>query len=289
MSDAAVLVTGASTGIGRACALRLETLGFTVYAGVRREEDGIALKETAGPNLHPLLLDVTDMRAIDTAMELMRTDRRVARLAGVVNNAGIAVGGPAELISLDDWRRQFEVNVFGVIAVIQRSLPMLRKGGGRIVNMSSIGGRVAQPFVAPYVASKHALEAISDALRVELRPWGIQVMLIEPGAVATPIWEKGVTDSTARLAGIVGLSELYGRVTERMTAIARQQERRGVEPARVADAVVHALTAARPRTRYLVGSEARIALMLRRALPDRWWDELVLRYARLPRSPDADA
>ena len=186
MSDAAVLVTGASTGIGRACALRLETLGFTVYAGVRREEDGIALKETAGPNLHPLLLDVTDMRAIDTAMELMRTDRRVARLAGVVNNAGIAVGGPAELISLDDWRRQFEVNVFGVIAVIQRSLPMLRKGGGRIVNMSSIGGRVAQPFVAPYVASK-------------------------------------------------------------------------------------------------------MALMLRRALPDRWWDELVLRYARLPRSPDADA
>ena len=255
---------------------------------MRREEDGIALKETAGPNLHPLLLDVTDMRAIDTAMELMRTDRRIARLAGVVNNAGIAVGGPAELISLDDWRRQFEVNVFGVIAVIQRSLPMLREGGGRIVNMSSIGGRVAQPFVAPYVASKHALEAISDALRVELRPWGIQVALIEPGAVATPIWEKGVTDSTARLAGIVGLSELYGRVTERMTAIARQQERRGVDPARVADAVAHALTAARPRTRYLVGSEARIALMLRRALPDRWWDALVLRYARLPRSPDAD-
>src|SRR5438132_1150335 len=170
MSDSAVLVTGASTGIGRACALRLETLGFTVYAGVRREEDGIALKETAGPNLHPLLLDVTDMRAIDTAMELMRTDRRIARLAGVVNNAGIAVGGPAE----------------------------------------------------------------------------------------------------------------------RMTAIARQQERRGVDPARVADAVAHALTAARPRTRYLVGSEARIALMLRRALPDRWWDALVLRYARLPRSPDAD-
>src|SRR5207237_7661332 len=126
-----------------------------------------ALKETAGPNLHPLLLDVTDMRAIDTAMELMRTDRRVARLAGVVNNAGIAVGGPAELIALDDWRRQFEVNVFGVIAVIQRCLPMLRKGGGRIVNRRSVGGRVAQVFVAHSVASEAALGALSEGRRVE--------------------------------------------------------------------------------------------------------------------------
>src|SRR5438105_3049297 len=169
MSDA-VLVTGSSTGIGRACALRLEALGFTVYAGVRREEDGLALKEIAGPNLHPLLLDVTDMRAIDTAVELMRTDRRVARLAG-----------------------------------------------------------------------------------------------------------------------IAGVTELYGRVTERMTTIARRQEQHGLDPARVANAVAHALTAARPRTRYLVGSEARITLLLRRALPDRWWDELVLRIAGLPRSRDADA
>src|SRR5437879_13009232 len=118
MSDSAVLVTGASTGIGRACALRLETLGFTVYAGVRREEDGIALKETAGPNLHPLLLDVTDMRAIDTAMELMRTDRRIARLAGDVNNAGIARGGPAELISRDDGARPVAANGLALTAAI---------------------------------------------------------------------------------------------------------------------------------------------------------------------------
>lgn len=287
VSDAAVLITGASTGIGRACALRLERLGFMVYAGVRREEDAFALKEAAGPNLHPLLLDVTDMRAIDTAVELMRGDRRIARLAGIVNNAGIAMGGPAEFISLEDWRTQFEVNVFGVVAVIQRLLPMLREGRGRIINMSSIGGRVAQPFVAPYVASKHALEAISDALRIELRPWGIQVTLIEPGAVSTPIWEKGVSESTTRLAGIAGMAELYGRVAERMTAIARRQEQRGVDPSRVANAVVHALTSPHPRTRYLVGSEARVTLLLRRVLPDRLWDELVLRFADLPRGRDS--
>src|SRR5437667_6252261 len=159
MPASAVLVTGASTGIGRACALRLDSLGFSVYAGVRREEDGLALKEQAGPALHPLLLDVTDIRAIDTAAELLRGDRRISRLAGIVNNAGIAVAGPVEFIPIDDWRRQFEVNVFGMLAVIQRFLPMLRESRGRIVNMSSIGGLVGQPFVARYVATKHAVGA----------------------------------------------------------------------------------------------------------------------------------
>jgi NAD(P)-dependent dehydrogenase (short-subunit alcohol dehydrogenase family) len=283
MPASAVLVTGASTGIGRACALRLDSLGFSVYAGVRREEDGLALKQQAGPDLHPLLLDITDIRAIDTAAEMLRADKRVGRLAGIVNNAGIAVAGPVEFIPLDDWRRQFEVNVFGMVAVIQRFLPMLRESRGRIVNMSSIGGLVGQPFVAPYVASKHAVEAISDALRIELRPWGIQVALVEPGAVATPIWEKGVRDTTARLAAAAGVMDLYGRVIARMGDISRQQEQRGVDPMRVAGAVAHALTSPRPRTRYLVGPEARITLALKRALPDRWFDELVMRFVGLPR------
>jgi len=290
MTESAVVVTGASTGIGRACALRLDGLGLKVFAGVRSEPDAHSLAAVASSHLRPVQLDVTDPAQVDAAAETVRSDLDGTRFLGVVNNAGIAVSGPAELIPLDDWRRQFEVNVIGHVSVIQRFIPLLREHRGRLVNISSVGGRFSQPFVAPYVASKHAVEAISDALRIELRPWGIHVSLIEPGAVATPLWEKGRREGMAMFGfAPQRLMELYGRAIETMLVIAQREGERGVPPQRVADAVVDALFNAHPRTRYVVGNDARAMLALRRLLPDRWRDEIVLRYTKLPRHIDAVA
>lgn len=275
----AVLVTGASTGIGRACALRLAEAGMRVFAGVRSDEHADGVRAGAD-SIVPIRLDVTESSSVDAAAETVRSGLNGSELRGIVNNAGIAVSGPAEFIALDDWRRQFEVNVVGLIAVTQRFLPMLRESRGRIVNMSSVGGRFSQPFVAPYVASKHAVEAISDALRIELRPWGIHVVLIEPGSVATPIWSKGLDEARAKVADAPPqLLELYGRVIRRMTEIARREGERGVPPERVAQAVLMALTARSPRTRYVVGRDARAMVTVRRLLPDRWRDRIIVRYA----------
>src|ERR1700730_7250159 len=186
----AVVVTGASTGIGRATALHLDRLGFRVFAGVRREADAEELKKAATQRLSTLLIDVTDGDGVRAAAERVEQESPEG-LAGLVNNAGIAVGGPLEFVPIDAVRYQFEVNVIGMVAVTQALLPSLRKGHGRIVNIGSVGGRTAAPFVGPYAASKHAVEAFTESLRQELRPWGIWVAVIEPGAIATPIWEKG--------------------------------------------------------------------------------------------------
>jgi NAD(P)-dependent dehydrogenase (short-subunit alcohol dehydrogenase family) len=173
----AVLVTGASTGIGEACALRLAARGIRVFAGVRSESDGASLRQRASDGLTPVLIDVTVPDAIALARGTVADLVGPEGLAGLVNNAGV----------VDEVRKEFDVNVFGAIAVTQAFLPLLRGGRGRIVNMSSISGRIALPFAGPYAASKFALEAISDSWRVELRPWGIRVAIVEPGEVDTPI------------------------------------------------------------------------------------------------------
>ena len=191
----AVVVTGSSTGIGRACALGLDRAGFAVYAGVRKAEDGDALR-AAAPRLEPLIVDVTDGEAIAAAAERVR-EATGGRLAGLVNNAGVAVAAPVEGVALDELRRQLEVNVVGQVAVTQAFLAMIRAARGRIVFMSSIGGRNALPFVSPYNASKHAIEAIGDSLRQEMRPFGVEVSIIEPGSVATPIWDKSTAGGVA--------------------------------------------------------------------------------------------
>ena len=280
MSQRSVLITGASTGIGRACALALAADGFRVYAGVRRVADGELLRAQA-EEIEPLFLDITDAAQVAAAVERLRADR--VPFAGVVCNAGIAVSGPLEVLPLDDLRRQLEVNVVGQVAVVQAVLPLLRRDSGRIVLMSSIGGRLGQPLVGAYVASKHALEAIGDALRMELAPWGIEVSLVEPGAVSTPIWEKGITAADAILAAMPAEARrLYGRAITAMRGVAEREARIGVAPEEVAAAVRHALTASRPRTRYLVGWEARGLALLRR-LPDRLRDQILLRALGLPR------
>lgn len=203
------------------------------------------------------------------------------RVAGLVNNAGLVIPGPVEAVELEALRRQLEVNVVGQVAVTQVFLPMIRAARGRVVLMSSIGGRMAFPHLSPYNASKHALEAIGDSLRQEMRQFGVEVAIIEPGAVATPFWGKGQAEAPkARAAMDPELLELYGPELDRIEAISEKTGARGVSPERVAEAVVHALTAQRPRTRYLVGTDARIQAQLRKLLPDRVLDRLVAREMR---------
>lgn len=274
-----VVITGASTGIGEACALRLDKIGFHVFAGVRKESDGITLKQNASDRLTPLFIDVTIPESIASARETVAAAVGSAGLFGLVNNAGIPLSGPLEFLILDDLRKQIEVNLIGAIAVTQAFLPLLRSGRGRIVNMSSISGLIAVPFVGPYAATKFALEAITDSLRVELRPWAISVSTVEPGDVATPLWGKALTAiDKAIQTSPSQAQELYGPVI----ALRERLKPHGIPPDRVARTVEHALLARRPKARYLVGIDARILALIRR-LPVRVRDWLIAQL--LPSAP----
>jgi NAD(P)-dependent dehydrogenase (short-subunit alcohol dehydrogenase family) len=277
----AVVVTGSSTGIGRACALHLDRLGFKVFAGVRKEEDGEQLRAEASERFEPLLLDVTDPEHISRAAEHV-SEATGARLAGLVNNAGIGVGGPLELLSVSDFRHQIEVNLIGQVAVTQAFIPALRRARGRLVFISSIGGLLATPYMSPYHASKFGIEAVGDVLRQELRQFGVQVSIVQPGSIATPIWEKGRATARAVLGNLSAEGqELYGESLARTEKTLEQTAGRGAPPEKVAKVVAHALTARRPRTRYLVGADARAMATLKKLLPDRLRDRLVARAAGL--------
>ena len=282
-NDKAVVITGASTGIGAACAWHLDRLGFTVFAGVRRIEDGEPLKAQGSVRLRPILLDVTDAGLIEQARRVVAELVGPRGLAGLVNNAGIAVAGPLEAVPIADLRRQFEVNVIGQVAVTQAFLPLLRQGRGRIVNMGSIAGRAAMPVMGPYSASKFALEALTDALRLEVQQWGIHVSIVEPGAIATPIWTKsGAKAEELEMVTSEELKTLYAGVIAGVRARVAEAAARAIPPAAVSDAVVHALTAAIPKTRYLVGRDAKVRALMIKLLPDRWSDRLMTRILKLP-------
>lgn len=277
-----MLVTGSSTGIGRATALRLDGDGWRVFAGVRREEDAEELRAAGSGRLVPVMLDVTDAAQVADAAHLLGEQVRQGGLDGLVNNAGIAVLSPLETIPLEDFRRQIEVNLTGQVAVTQAVLPLVRLATGRVVFVSSIGGRMALPFGAPYHAAKFGVEAVADCLRQELRPWKIGVAVIEPGSIDTPIWERGeqIADEVAGRAP-AAQEELYGATIERFRSAVRRTAERGIAPDKVANAVAHALTARRPRTRYLVGADARGQALAHRLLPDRAFDWVVARMMRL--------
>ncbi len=280
----AVVITGASTGIGRATARYLAERGFRVFAGVRRDEDAEALRQENAGRLTPLRVDVTDRGSIESAAREVEAAVGGEGLRGLVNNAGIGIGAPLEFIDLDELRRQLEVNVIGPIAVTQAFLALIRACRGRVVNVGSIGGRVAQPMMGPYNASKFALEALSDSLRMELAPWGIHVSLVEPGSIATAIWEK--TDAYAeRMIPTLGprARELYGTAIAAVLDAARTLSKQAIAPEAVSKAIHHALTARRPRTRYLVGTDARVQAVLARFVPDRARDAVLLRFLRYPR------
>ena len=278
MSDrGAVLVTGASTGIGRATALHLDRLGFQVFAGVRKRGDAESLDEEGSERLEPVMIDVTDEGMIEVTRERIQ-DVTGGRLAGLVNNAGIAVAGGTEFVPLDELRRQMEVNLIGQVAVTQAFLPMIRAARGRIVLMSSIGGKSAIPFLVPYGASKHALEALGDSLRGEMRAFGVEVSIIEPGSIATPIWDKGESQaSQLRESMTPEQLEIYGDAIEKFAATARETGEEGEPPMEVAKAIEHALTSEKPKTRYLIGRRAKAQAVLKRVLPDRVLDRLIAR------------
>jgi NAD(P)-dependent dehydrogenase (short-subunit alcohol dehydrogenase family) len=267
-----ILITGASTGIGHACAARLAELGFRVFAGVRKPADGEALRAHSSGNVEAVLLDVTRAESIAKAM----TTVGAGPLAGLVNNAGIATMGPLELVSVDSWRKQFEVNVIGLVAVTQACLPALRLGRGRIVNVGSIADRCALPGSGPYDSSKFAVAAVTDVLRMELRPWRIAVALIEAGAIATPIWDKSQREAD-ELAQQVRPERhaLYRNLMETVRQEVAQSAKTASPVAAVVRAVEHALTARRPRTRYLVGRDTWFWRFLS-WLPDRWRDSVIM-------------
>lgn len=271
-----VVVTGASTGIGRATALRLDSSGWQVFAGVRRPEDGEALQRSGSGRIEPLMLDVTDAEQIADAAR--RVDERVgsAGLDGLVNNAGIVLGGAIEALPIDDLRSVLETNVVGQFAVTQALLAPLRTARGRIVFVGSINGRLSLPFLSPYAASKHAIEAIGDSLRGEMRPFGVEVSIIEPGAIETPMREKG------RVAGRHGREQLssdqlllYGKAIDGFMAAAAKGDEAASPPEKVAATIERALTAERPRTRYLVGRDARAQALVKSLLPDRVRDRVI--------------
>jgi len=279
-----VVITGASTGIGAACALHLDKLGWRVFAGVRKQADAEALRSRASPRLTPIALDVADTLSISTAAGAVAGVVGDAGLDGLVNNAGVVVTGPVEFLPLPELRRQLEINVVGQVAVTQAFLPLIRAARGRIVNMGSISGRLATPFSSAYGASKFALEALTDAMRLELAPWGISVSIVEPGAVATPIWEKGAKAGEAMLAAAPPEARvLYAEAIEAFRKTAEHSAKNAADPMDVARAVEHALAAARPRTRYVVGRRAKIGAAMALLVPDRVRDNMVAKAMRLPK------
>jgi NAD(P)-dependent dehydrogenase (short-subunit alcohol dehydrogenase family) len=272
------LITGASTGIGRATALHLDRAGWRVFAGVRKEEDAASLREAGSERLEPLTLDVTDADQIAAAAERIAAEAGEAGLDGLVNNAGIAVPGPLETLPIEDFERQIAVNLTAQVAVTQAVLPALRCARGRIVFITSIGGLMAFPMFGAYHAAKFGLEAVGDVFRQELRPWGIEVAVVEPGSIATPIWERGEAevDAIAERARD-GHADLYGEAIAAYREVARKTGERGIPPEKVAARIEHALSARRPRTRYLVGADARGQALAVRILPTRLVDWIVAR------------
>ncbi len=274
MKSNAILVTGASSGIGRACAERLAARGFAVFAGVRSESDARALSATKG--IVPLSLDVTSADSVREAAD--RVSRAGGGLFGLVNNAGITVAGPLEALPISSLRLQFEVNVIGQILVAQAFIPLLRESGGRIVLMSSILGRLALPFLGAYAGSKFALGALADSLSMELAPWGVAVSLVEPGNIATKIWEKTRERGLKEAAeDPKRYRELYGEELARFERYTAHAESSGIQAERVARACERALCARRPRSRYTVGWDSRLLGRLAPALAGRVRQRIVRR------------
>jgi NAD(P)-dependent dehydrogenase (short-subunit alcohol dehydrogenase family) len=266
-----VVITGASTGLGQECALFMERWGFTVFASVRRAEDGERLvAESAFDRLHPLVLDVTNPDSVADAARQVRDTVGEAGLWGLVNNAGICVSAPLECVPTEQLRRQLDTNVVGQVTTIQRFLPLLRTGQGRIVNVTSGLGEVAIPYLGAYAASQFAKEAVSDALRRELRPFGVSVSVVQPGAIMTPIWEKVATTAEAALGWAdESVAALYRERFTRFLQMNGEAARTSpTRPHDFAHTVVRALTDVRPRTRYRVGRDAQTISLLSRLLPD---------------------
>lgn len=276
MAGRAVVVTGVSTGIGLAAAKVLAAKGFRVFGSVRKAADGERVAAEVGPNFTPLIFDVTDEAGAQAAARTVEAALDGATLAGLVNNAGIAVAGPMLHLPVDEFRKQLEVNLTGVVIAIQAFAPLLGarspalKDPGRIVNISSVGGRTANPFMAPYNVSKFGLEGLSEALRRELLPFGVDVIVVAPGAVATPIWDKADETDTSLYANTI-----YAPALDRLRAYMLQLGRSGLPPERIGEAILTALTTPKPKVRYTVSPDMMQVIMSEYVLPKRVLDRIV--------------
>jgi NAD(P)-dependent dehydrogenase (short-subunit alcohol dehydrogenase family) len=276
-----VLVTGATRGIGRATAIRLAEHGWEVFAGVRRPQDGEGLTGSQPGRISPVVLDITDP---DQVAGLERA--LPGELDAVVNNAGIVVGGPLEAVPLSELRNQLEVNVVGQVAVTQALLPRLRRSRGRIVFVSSLNGKVATPLTGPYNASKFALEAVADSLRMELAPWGIRVALVEPAQTDTDLWRRADDELESTVALLSAEHRnLYAKHIEGYRKSIPRSQRMARPAETVAETIERALTARRPRARYVVGTPARIQAVLARMTPTPVLDVMLRAGTGVPRRP----
>lgn len=277
-----VLITGASSGIGRATALRMDAAGWRVFAGVRRVEDAEMLRQAGTERLIPLNLEITDSEQIAVAQSKITDAVGDKGLDGLVNNAGITIPCPLEIFPLDDFDRLITINLTGQLAVTQALLPQLRAAKGRIVFVSSVSARRAMPMLAAYSASKAGLNALADGFRQELRQWQVGVSIVEPGAVETPIWDRGEEEFEAAMSrGKVGAEELYGGMTTAVRDAVKRVRGQRIPAEDVVEAIEHALTAGRPRLRYLVGSDAKGQAFAIRLLPERLLDLGIARYLRI--------
>ncbi|MBM2621959.1 SDR family NAD(P)-dependent oxidoreductase [Actinoplanes sp. LDG1-06] len=269
-SESLAIVTGASTGMGAATARELARRGYHVLAGVRRERDGQSLLDAG---VEPVILDITDPGHIAALTARVEQDPRPLR--ALINNAGIPGAGPIEVTPLDEWRRIFEVNLFGHVAVIQALLPALVRGRGRIVNITSLNGRLSMAGYGPYASSKFAMEAMSDALRNELAPHGVPVVVVEPGGVKTAMAGHG----TARLSDLGARmspeqNERYGDLVQALPSHVAAFTEAGNTAEEAARTIAKAATVRRPRTRYTIGTTAAFLIGVSRFLPDRLLDRM---------------
>ncbi|MCX6043798.1 MAG: SDR family oxidoreductase [Chloroflexi bacterium] len=279
-----VVITGAATGIGYATARELIEHGYHVFGNVRKTADAERLQTEWGENFTPLVFDVTNAAAIEAAADQVEDALGEANLFGLINNAGIAVSGPLMHLPVEELRQQFDVNLFGLMAVTQAFLPLLGAYAessdvpGRIINLSSVSGRIAYPFLGPYAASKHALEGLSDSLRRELTLYGIKVILIEPGSVQTPIWDKAEQVDIQRYAD-TDYAEILAKMHQTTIDLGRQ----GLRPEKVAMTIRLALESPRPKARYLLANNYLLGWWLPQKLPTGWFDWLLARSFGLQR------
>ncbi|MEC5149852.1 SDR family oxidoreductase [Cryobacterium sp. GrIS_2_6] len=268
-----VVVSGASSGMGAATAHELAKRGYHVLAGVRRQEDADTIR---GANLEPVILDITIPENIEALVERITNDPERRRLRALVNNAGIAVNAPVEALPLDQWRRQFDVNLFGHVALMQAMLPFLHESRGRIVNISSVGGKVAMGTYGAYSGAKFALEAVSDALRRELAPHNVQVVVIEPGGVKTEMTGHGIDRAQIFVEEMTPIQrKRYGALMQAIINQATAFTKTGVPASDAALVIANATTTRNPRTRYTIGRDAAVLTRLSRILPDRVLDRLI--------------
>ncbi|GAB4222822.1 MAG: SDR family oxidoreductase [Gammaproteobacteria bacterium] len=277
MSQKAILITGVSSGIGRACLANLATQNYKIYATYRSPLTDSKLKTELEAHAELIKVDITKQEDVSNLLDQLRESLKGKGLYALINNAGAFVGGGAEYTSIEEYYQQLEVNFFGNLRMIQACLPLLYlQNNARIISISSILGRVSLPFLSPYTVSKHALEAFSDALRIELKPHGIRIALIEPGLVNTPLTQKMPHLDLSVLNTADKRIAKYSEQLEKYNSMAQKSLTRALQPEQVAQAVRLALAAEKPKTRYVIGMEGKLLMLFKRLLPDSWLDYLLL-------------